>query len=411
MHRLGRRDGRARGGRGQGRDRRPARPSTGRGFDGVVVSPGVPLNRTRPHWPQRRARPACRSSATSSCSPQRAARAAAAQGRRHHRHQRQVDHDGADRPHPRTAGVPRDDGRQYRPADPRPGAAARGRRLRAGAVVLPARPDREPRRDVAVLLNITPDHLDRYDELRGYARVQGALVRRCSRPRSSARRSTAASTVCTTLRDRTGPCAEQRSPRHRRVISSSSRRHDRNRRLAGRCQGPHNAAERGRRRAACRALGIDDGDDRRGARRPIPACRTGWSGSPRRTACCSSTTARRPMPTRPRRRCAYPDDPLDPRRPSRRSGDLEPLRALFRPCRARPTRSARPGRCSRGCSRARCRSAECGTARHRRCAARARPRPQPGEVVLLSPACASFDQFATMRRAATRSVRAVEALA
>ena len=31
--------------------------------------------------------------------------------------------------------------------------------------------------DVAVLLNITPDHLDRYDELRGLCRVEGAAVR------------------------------------------------------------------------------------------------------------------------------------------------------------------------------------------------------------------------------------------
>ena len=31
--------------------------------------------------------------------------------------------------------------------------------------------------DVAVLLNITPDHLDRYDELRGLCGVEGAAVR------------------------------------------------------------------------------------------------------------------------------------------------------------------------------------------------------------------------------------------
>ena len=31
--------------------------------------------------------------------------------------------------------------------------------------------------DVAVLLNITPDHLDRYDGFEAYARVQGAPVR------------------------------------------------------------------------------------------------------------------------------------------------------------------------------------------------------------------------------------------
>ena len=38
--------------------------------------------------------------------------------------------------------------------------------------------------DVAVLLNVTPDHLDRYDELRGLCGVQGAAVRNAvARPR------------------------------------------------------------------------------------------------------------------------------------------------------------------------------------------------------------------------------------
>ena len=31
--------------------------------------------------------------------------------------------------------------------------------------------------DVAVLLNITPDHLDRYDGFEGYVGVEGAAVR------------------------------------------------------------------------------------------------------------------------------------------------------------------------------------------------------------------------------------------
>ena len=73
-------------------------------------------------------------------------------------------------------------------------------------------------------------------------------------------------------------------------------------RLAG-AAGPAQRPERrgrDRRRAGARA------DRRRrsiaGPRAPIPACRTGWSGSPRRTACCSSTTARRPTRPRPRRR-------------------------------------------------------------------------------------------------------------
>ena len=48
-----------------------------------------------------------------------ARRPAAAQGRRHHRHQRQVDHHRAGPPHPEDRRRADDDGRQYRPADPR----------------------------------------------------------------------------------------------------------------------------------------------------------------------------------------------------------------------------------------------------------------------------------------------------
>ena len=70
---------------------------------------------------------------------------AAAQGGRDHRHQRQVDHHRARPPHPQDRGRADDDGRQYRPADPRAGPAARRRRLCAGAVELPDRPDPQPR--------------------------------------------------------------------------------------------------------------------------------------------------------------------------------------------------------------------------------------------------------------------------
>ena len=123
-------------------------------------------------------------------------------------------------------------------------------------------------------------------------------------------------------------------------------------------QGPHNAQNVAARRCAVRE-GARDRRRRRSpaASPPIPACRTGWSGSPRRTASCSSTTARRP--TRPRRRRRWP--------PIRRStgssagwprpDDLDACEPISSAMSAPPTRSARPGRCSPGCSRARCRSA------------------------------------------------------
>ena len=75
----------------------------------------------------------------------RPARAAAAQGGRHHRHQRQVDHHRAHPPHPADRGRAERNGRQHRPADPRPGPAPRRRGLCARAVELPARPDPKPR--------------------------------------------------------------------------------------------------------------------------------------------------------------------------------------------------------------------------------------------------------------------------
>ena len=91
--------------------RRASRPPTSHeadwtAFAALVLAPGVPLTHPEPHWTVTRAkRPASRSSATSSCSAASGARIAPdAPLRRHHRHQRQVDDDGADRAHPRAAG-------------------------------------------------------------------------------------------------------------------------------------------------------------------------------------------------------------------------------------------------------------------------------------------------------------------
>ena len=64
----------------------------------LVLSPGIPIAFPSPiRWRPRPRRPAARSSATSSCcsAPSRDATLS-----RHHRHQRQIDHHRADRPHP-----------------------------------------------------------------------------------------------------------------------------------------------------------------------------------------------------------------------------------------------------------------------------------------------------------------------
>ena len=105
--------------------------------------PGVPLNR---HPIAARARAAgVPLIGDIELFAQARADAAAAQGGRHHRHQRQVDHHRAGPPHPQDRRRAGGDGRQYRPADPRPGPAAGRRRLCAGTVELPDRPDLQPR--------------------------------------------------------------------------------------------------------------------------------------------------------------------------------------------------------------------------------------------------------------------------
>ncbi len=143
------------------------------GFASFVLSPGVPLTHPKPHWTVELARGAgveiigdvelfCR---------ERALQAPDAPVHRHHRHQRQVDHDGAHRAYPEVGGPRHADGRQYRPrGDDARSAEARPLLCRR-VFVLPdrpcaldqsdrrhpaqsdARPSRPPRHDAALRLD------------------------------------------------------------------------------------------------------------------------------------------------------------------------------------------------------------------------------------------------------------------
>ena len=110
-------------------------------FAALVLSPGVPLTHPEPHWSVRLAQAAgieiigdielfCR---------ERARIAPGCALRRDHGNQRQVDHDGADRPHPAVRRPRRPDRRQYRHGHPVPGSARRRPLPRDRVLVLPDR--------------------------------------------------------------------------------------------------------------------------------------------------------------------------------------------------------------------------------------------------------------------------------
>jgi UDP-N-acetylmuramoylalanine--D-glutamate ligase len=142
------------------------------GFAGVVVSPGVPLNR----HPIARTRARRRARHRRYRTVRRGARRpAAAQGRRHHRHQRQVDHHRADPPYLESAGVPSlmggNIGLPILARDPLPMGGVYVLELSSYQIDL----THSLACDVAVLLNLTPDHLDRYDGFEGYAASKARL--------------------------------------------------------------------------------------------------------------------------------------------------------------------------------------------------------------------------------------------
>ena len=117
--------------------------------------------------------------------PRAPAQRAAGALHRHHRHQRQIDDDGADRAYAARRRARRAARRQYRHA-----RSCRWSRRRPAAIhviecssyQIDLAPSLDP--SVGVLLNVTPDHLDRHGTMDELRRDQGAARRRRARWRS-----------------------------------------------------------------------------------------------------------------------------------------------------------------------------------------------------------------------------------
>ncbi len=194
---------------------------------------------------------------------------------------------------------------------------------------------------VGVLLNLTPDHLDRHGTMENYAAIKERLVagaaravvgvddpdcravadRLAARGRPLERLSVAGQAVSDGHHPRGN--APRAPPRRRRDAARRSRRH---RLAARRPQRPER--RRGRRRARRR------GRRRRpaagGACAAFPASPTAWSRSAASAACCSSTIPRRPTPTRRKRRCCPSRACAGSSAARCKEGGIEPLRPLFR---------------------------------------------------------------------------------
>ncbi len=219
------------------------------GFAGVVVSPGVPLN-THPIAAHAAAAgvPVIGDIELFAHGPARSSRAP---GGRDHRDQRQVDHHRAGPPPAEKRGAAGADGRQHRPA-----SAGAGCRLPAGGVYVLELSSyqidltRSLDCDVAALLNITPDHLDRYDGFEGYAASKARLLRDAERgPSCSVRDRRSRDPGDCRARTRRGICRARCTKSTGRTCGAAAR-------LADSLQGPHNLQNAAVAVAIATALGL-----------------------------------------------------------------------------------------------------------------------------------------------------------
>ncbi len=386
-------------------------------FDALVLSPGIPHTPAAAASARRggaRSR-ACRSCPTPNCCSAPCARAGS---------------------RARFAGITGTNGKSTTTAllahilaqAGRPGR--RGRQSRHAALALPLLPDdgvyvlemssymlerlATLRFDAAAMLNLSADHLDRHGDMAGYASAKRAIFDRqdARRPRGDRRRRRAVARRWRTWLGAPRDRAVSRLARRPMSLPTDGVLRDAggpicDLREAAALPGAHNAQNAAAAAAMAIALGVPRAAIARAASPAYPGLphRQQRVGERRRRD-CSSTTARRPTPTPPRARWAATTALIWIAGGMAKEGGIDPLAPFF----PRIARALLIGRdapmlaatlAAHGVPHAIAGTLEARRARRlRRRARRGAP------VVLLSPACASFDQFTGFDARGDRFARA-----
>lgn len=254
--------------------------------------------------------------------------------------------------------------------------------------------------DVAVLTNISPDHLDRYDGFEGYAASKARLFSLQHRDQVA---------VIATDDDPSKMIASRVNHRLHRVSAKDIDPADQSRWLA--LQGPHNAQNAVCAIAVCRVLGLDDEAIERGLAtfRSLPhrmelvgeARGARWYNDSKATNAASAAPALAAFPPAPDQRLHWIAG-------GQAKGDgLAACRPWFGHVKRAYLigEAMEPFAAEIGDAIAVERSGDLARAVEQAAAA-----VQPGDVVLLSPACASFDQFRDYEARGDAFRAAVEAL-